>query len=369
MAKGVAKFAFAMFAGLVLFAPVASNAQDAADSPADKMAPPPTIEKTAPADKTTADDCLTTPGGESPQGQQWRYRIERGTQRRCWYLRDRADRTAQPILTTVPAAKPLARAADTPAPRPPVLPPRAGNDARAELPFTRGRADANPVAFPSRGRPSPAMTIGADTGPAIPDESLRRAPAMPRLSQPLDTFSASPPAAETASTVTNDPVTDTNANFGMPAAPAVPIDSGVLTEAPPPKTSLQKLLIAIFGALAFAGLTASLMHRLAIFGRKRRVRQRRRMLWQSGKAARIRPAPALPPAPQAERAAPRPVRTNAQTASEQAQGQIEELLGQMAQRVKGQVPVSLFASSQVPAAARGQSPSARRDARASAARP
>jgi hypothetical protein len=367
MAKGVAKFAFAMFAGLVLFAPVASNAQDSADSPADKMAPPP-VEKTAPADKTTVEDCLTTPGGESPQGQQWRYRIERGTQRRCWYLRDRSDR-AQPILTTAPAAKPLARAADAPAPRPPVLPPRAGNDARAELPFTRSRADTNPVTFPSRGRPSPGMTIGADTGPAIPDENLRRAAAMPRLSQPLDTFSSSPSTAETASTVTNDPVTDTNANFGMPAAPAMPIDSGVLTEAPPPKTSLQKLLIAIFGALAFAGLIASLMHRLAIFGRKRRVRQRRRMLWQSGKAARIHPAPAPQPALQAERAAPRPIRTSAQIASEQAQGQIEELLGQMAQRVKGQVPVSLFASSQVPAAARGQSPSARRDARASAARP
>jgi hypothetical protein len=375
MAKGVAKFASAMFVGFVILAPVASNAQDSGDSPADKMAPPAAVEKSAPAEKTTAEECLTTPNGESPQGQQWRYRLERGTQRRCWYLRDRADRAAQPILTTVPAAaKPLARAADTPAPRPPALPPRAGNDARAELPFPRSRVDANPVTFPARPRPSPAMTIGADAGPGIADENLRRGPAMPRLSQPLDTFSASPPAADTTSALTNDAVTETNANFGMPAAPAVPVDTGVLPEVPPPpKTSLQKLLLVIFGALAFAGLTASLIHHLARVWRKRRVRQRRRMLWQSGKAAHGRPAPALQPASQpalqADRAAQRPARAEIQTPSEQAQGQIEELLGQMAERIKGQASVSLFAKSQVPAAARGQRPSARRDARASAVRP
>src|SRR6516165_9440230 len=34
------------------------------------------------------DDCLAAPNSSAPQGSQWRYRLERGTHRKCWYLRD-----------------------------------------------------------------------------------------------------------------------------------------------------------------------------------------------------------------------------------------------------------------------------------------
>src|SRR5262249_50824561 len=34
------------------------------------------------------DDCLAEPNSSASQGSQWRYRLERGTHRKCWYLRD-----------------------------------------------------------------------------------------------------------------------------------------------------------------------------------------------------------------------------------------------------------------------------------------
>ena len=34
------------------------------------------------------DDCLAAPNSSAPQRSQWRYRLEHGTHRKCWYLRD-----------------------------------------------------------------------------------------------------------------------------------------------------------------------------------------------------------------------------------------------------------------------------------------
>jgi len=42
-----------------------------------------------------SDDCLTQPTGDTPQGQHWFYRIERGSKRHCWYLRSEADKPAR----------------------------------------------------------------------------------------------------------------------------------------------------------------------------------------------------------------------------------------------------------------------------------
>src|ERR1700694_5945666 len=33
-----------------------------------------------------ADECLSGPKGQTPQGGHWYYRIDRGTKRHCWYL-------------------------------------------------------------------------------------------------------------------------------------------------------------------------------------------------------------------------------------------------------------------------------------------
>src|SRR5450755_251073 len=50
-----------------------------------------------------ADDCLTEPRGVTQQGQHWFYRIERGTKRHCWYLKDDGEKVAR-AATAEPSA-------------------------------------------------------------------------------------------------------------------------------------------------------------------------------------------------------------------------------------------------------------------------
>src|ERR1700756_1272180 len=154
MAKGVARFASAIFACAVMLAPSAGKAQNAVDFPPDTAPAPEQAVSDKP--EKTGDDCLTTPSGEAPQGQRWFYRIERGTQRHCWYLRDKTEqRASQPVPSIAAAAKPIAtgpRAA---------MQSRPNTDARAELPTARGRFESdNPL-----GLRTPPATFGGRTPP------------------------------------------------------------------------------------------------------------------------------------------------------------------------------------------------------------
>jgi hypothetical protein len=375
MARGVARFAFAIFAGALMMAPFAARAQNAIDFPPD---PPEAPEKPEKA----VDDCLTAPSGEAPSGQRWAYRIERATQRHCWYLRDKTASQSTTILA--PVAKPLARTVDGASQRS-LMQVRPNTDARAELPTARGRFEADNPLLP---RTTPA-TIGRTPPIKAADDDVRGG--MSSTPQPLDTFSAPPPAADSSVTDANDAVADGSSKpvtSGAPTPVTAP-DASLRPDAAPPKTSLQRLLIAIFGALAFAGVTASLIHRFAFIWRKRRARLRRRTMWQSAKKVRAR-------APQATSAETTSAQTTtAQAASPQAtspqsvtadqanparedarnqqdddaQGQIEELLGTIAKRAKREIasPASALAklaNSQAAAAAPGQRLSARRGVRA-----
>jgi hypothetical protein len=322
MAKGVARFASAIFACAVMLAPSAGKAQNAVDFPPDTAPAPEQAVSDKP--EKTGDDCLTTPSGEAPQGQRWFYRIERGTQRHCWYLRDKTEQRAPQPATAAPA-KPLAAALHA------ALPPRPNADARAELPAVRSRLDSD-NAFASKTQPG-ASPVTSDSAP-----------------QPLDTYSTPPPAADPSAPDTNDPAADIIASPGMPVAPTATPDASSRADAAPPKTSLQKLLIAIFGALAFAGVTGSLIPRFAFIWRKRRARLRRRTLWQSAKVARNRRAPV----PKAENAAPRAEAQSAPITFDEAQGQIEEILSGIAKRVRGEPAAPALAKSQAAVAASGQ---------------
>jgi hypothetical protein len=365
MARGAAKFASAVVACVVAFAPIASRAQNAVDFPPETPPPPEKTEK-------AADDCLTAPGGEAPSGQRWVYHIERGTQRHCWYLRDKAERASQPVPSIAAVAKPLVRMG--------VTPPRQNAEAHAELPTARGRFDGDNAAIP-RGA---SGAFGGRTPPiAAADDDVRGTLGMSRTPQPLDTFSAPPPAVDPpVAAAANDAVTDSSADLGASAGPPPAPDAGPRPDAAPPKTSLQRLLVVIFGALAFAGVTASLIHRFAYIWGKRNARLRRRMLWQSAKRARARapqaataraptaPAASAPAASLQNAAADQanPAAANVRNRQDQdAQGQIEELLGRVAQRVNhGTVVPALvkLANSQAAAAGHGRRSQARRGARA-----
>src|SRR3981189_2529671 len=73
--------------------------------------------------QAAADNCLTAPKDKTPAGGHWYYRLERGTKRQCWYLRDENDKSARaapPDSSTDDA--PVSAAADPPPPpHPPAL--------------------------------------------------------------------------------------------------------------------------------------------------------------------------------------------------------------------------------------------------------
>src|SRR3981081_1043351 len=81
-----------------------------------------------------AEECVTRPKDETPPGKHWYYRIEGGTKRQCWYLREQSETapqaaTSRPVRVTPPDGTPereseLARSAA---------------DAHAELPTSPQR--------------------------------------------------------------------------------------------------------------------------------------------------------------------------------------------------------------------------------------
>lgn len=83
------------------------------------------------------DECLKAPGGATPDGGHWYYRIERGTKRKCWYLADAGAKASKPKAakaspgTEQDAAEPTAE--DTPAPAPQKRVRKSVANARAEL--------------------------------------------------------------------------------------------------------------------------------------------------------------------------------------------------------------------------------------------
>jgi hypothetical protein len=103
MSSRTAKFASAIFASLIVGAPLTTISDSAAGAD---------------------DECLSSPKDQTPQGGHWYYRIDRVTKRHCWYLKVDDEKPSQA------AAKPVSRNS---------LPvQRSIAEARAELP-ARGR--------------------------------------------------------------------------------------------------------------------------------------------------------------------------------------------------------------------------------------
>ena len=87
MPNRTAKFVSAILASFLAGTPLATVSHGAADP---------------------ADDCLSGPKGQTPQGSHWYYRIERATKRHCWYLADQREPLSQTAAPNPSAsAKPL----------------------------------------------------------------------------------------------------------------------------------------------------------------------------------------------------------------------------------------------------------------------
>lgn len=284
MGNRAAKFISTLFASIIAGVPLAAVSQNAPSAP-------PAATNTANA----TSDCLASPKGVAPQGQHWYYRLERGTKRQCWYLRAEGGK-----VTQTAQAAPDTTAAESAASPHPV------QDARAEYLAPQSAAATKPTTQAAPAPMQQAAPPAADNGaqqPAVetrwPDASASPAPqAAPvaAVPQPSAKPSKSPvQASAQASAQATAPV-------------ALAAADGSIDK---PTGSLQTLVLVIGGALALAGLLASLVYRFA--GGRVRVQatDHRRVNWDhvephdldDGRAPWLNTPPAE--APRAQQ--PRPV--------------------------------------------------------------
>jgi hypothetical protein len=202
-----------------------------------------------------ADDCLSGPKGQTPEGSHWYYRIERGTKRHCWYLRAEGDNTLSQAapLNISPPAKPL----------PPQTSAAIQNsvaNARAEL-----SAPANGNDGPNAASPANAAGFDGPRANALDSRAASTVVAS-RWPEPSGANPVSNPRPATSNLVANVPANST-------AAPAPAVAAVTLAAADSPSQgqpdTIRTLLVAVVGAFTLAGITASLFFKI---GRARHPR-------------------------------------------------------------------------------------------------
>jgi hypothetical protein len=302
MANRTAKFASAVFAGLLAGIPIAIVTSSFARA---------------------AGDCQTEPGSETRQGQHWHYRTERGTKRQCWYLREEGERAEQPTSSEGTAA---ASQRNETAVRSSI------SDAHDELPSPRVRANT-PTAATPEDNPNP----GASAGPA---DSVPRSPIASRLPNPLAVDS--PVSSEASAAM----VADASPTPQAESSPALAPVTLAAAAAPTPNTggSFRMLLLVILGALALASLMGKVVYRLGRARHVARAAAHRRDIWVSVDPARSPVSVAPQPGNLATRVdfAGRPdfARADIQASPsdnevEQIEEFIEEFLVQLSERSQG----------------------------------
>jgi hypothetical protein len=301
-----AKFVSAVFAGVLAganFTPALSNSAHAEDS------------------------CLAAPNGQTPQGSHWYYRLEHGTKRHCWYLREGSDTHEQSAaVTSSPAPAPAKPAPAKPAPAKAEAPVQGSvANARAELPWPQQRttpdtsapavqASAAPAAdMPSSdsGQPATSTMPTAAAGNTDVSQTALSSRWPNQLSANASDDSA--PAADNSDASAQQP--DTAAMAPPPAtAAAVPLAAA---DAPPSNSSsnnkqpgsMSTLLTIMISALALAGLVGGAILRFG--GRNRRKEEEididRRPAWDVEHNEHPLPYPAAPvPAAARQPNMPRP---------------------------------------------------------------
>jgi hypothetical protein len=173
-------------------------------------------------------ECQTKPGSETRQGQQWRYRTEHGTKRRCWFLTAMSGSIA---------------------------------NAHDELRLPGVQQDGGASAAPRARANLPSAT---DSVP----------PVAPRLLEPLAVNSSINPAPEASATMVAE------ANATQQADPSLALAPVTLAADAAPKTvdPLQMLLLAILGTLALASLTEEIIEEFLVRLSKLRQSDMERLL-------------------------------------------------------------------------------------------
>ncbi len=249
-----------------------------------------------------ADECLAAPNGPSPEGSHWYYRLERGTKRHCWYLRDESQKSSQSASSSVaPSTKPAAPKAE-PAIRGMVA------NARAELPpaSTRGIAGSTAsIAPPQPPALVPNATSAASSRPA-PDTS-----STPTVASRWPGPSSLAPSANQTQAAADADDADMQPTSSVAAAAEPPPVVLATADTPAEKPqghsgSIPMLSIVMVGALSLAGLVGSLIMRFG--GRRRReVDLGHEAMWDTV-GTEPQPSHAIEPRP-SRQAQPAPART------------------------------------------------------------
>jgi outer membrane biosynthesis protein TonB len=141
-----------------------------------------------------AETCLAAPKGTAPQGSHWYYRLERGSQRKCWRLVQKDQKNQRAVTQTDPqgdADEETEPAAATPAVTPPAAKKSAGRltepaPKTAQALVTKDASDTTdatpPVPWPD---PPAAMTqrVDAPSPPAPLEQTQNDAPAPAAIAQ------------------------------------------------------------------------------------------------------------------------------------------------------------------------------------------
>jgi hypothetical protein len=232
-----------------------------------------------------ADACLSKPNAMPPQGSHWYYRIDRTTNRRCWYLAPLREKVSE-------AASPKRRLSSKLTSRPTAEPP-----AEALVPAN------GPMLAAAASRPGLA-TSTVSTDPEPPPASPRPADgtvlaaAVPWLGLPASTASTDPEPASASPRPADEPSTK-GAQDDLPSTSSFPTAADPAAETSMIGSEDERALIAI--ALALAVVVARKLVGLLAVRRLRRRRKELRAQWDGGAAAsvvrtRIEPEPPFPAA-------------------------------------------------------------------------
>lgn len=288
--------------------------------------------------QAAADSCLTAPGDKTPAGSRWRYKLERGTGRQCWFLKDDNDKVAraapQEPVDLSPEAAAAESAAAAPVPPQPRPVRKSISNAHAELTPSRGRAEQElsaPVEPQTTGMATPARTANRPAAIA-PDVVAPSSTAPTRWLEATGMNSSGGFRLAAAEPAASPPETDQPAlqPATPPTAPAVTADPSMAKQS----ASMQMLFLVMAGALAVAGITASLLFRAGRRARKRRlkVRRDRRAIWDSVHAERPVHARRSSPSMQSDEVAPvrrRPAPQDPRAADD-PQRRVTEMLSRLA---------------------------------------
>ena len=303
MSNRSAKFVSAIFASILAGTSFAAVAENTAKE-----------DSAGEASAKTADACLPGPKGPLPAGGHWYYRVDRATKRNCWYIREDKNKSARATpndSSTAPSAPATPVATDPASPPQNTYVRGSFADARAELTAPQARVEdlsepqttsAVPVANIANGRRAVAPEAAAPLSHVAsrwPESSGVSPSGGPRLAAAEPAQSPQTPSLQAPSL--QDPSLQTQslqANATPAPQPAVtPVALAAADSSPDKQTaSMQQLLLAMAGALALAGITASLIFR---FGRPRLVqpgiRGDRHAIWDSVDAKRRSLSPSMFP--------------------------------------------------------------------------